>query len=473
MNLRAHTILGLAVEQRSAVAAEIHTSGDEVEVARTAEFAFPQDCSFEEPETLGEALGEFLATEDFSARQVVLGVPAKWLVAREKQVPAGSPQSTAQILRLQAERDFSTSPDQLVMDYVPSGEAAGKRTVLLVAVQRSKMESAVTMARTAGLKVKAVTSSGMVLAASGGETDSGTSCTLYVRPDGTDFVLREGQQFRMVKHLSFAGSAASDPEARAKQLVGQLRRTLAVLPKKQITAPPESLRLWNSADIDGKSFESATEELSLRINSESTVRAGEEETISLNDPRFAAAVALALTGVHKSLRPIDFTNSRFATRERKLPGKRVVYAAVAGLAIIVIAAFMGLQWHSDKEQVADLQARLEQMKPEVKEARNLIEKVSDAQEWFRKKPRYLDCLREVTMSFPERGDVWATSVAMQRDMRCVLTGKAVDKQSVIQVRQDMEKSTNFSSLELLYLRQSEAASGEVSFAVSFDFLETE
>lgn len=74
------------------------------------------------------------------------------------------------------------------------------------------------------------------------------------------------------------------------------------------------------------------------------------------------------------------------------------------------------------------------------------------------------------MAFPESGSVWTTSLAMQRDMRCVLTGRADDRRSVIRLRRDMEGHRAFSALELLYMRQSGTASDEVAFAIGFQYI---
>ena len=104
MKLSGKSFLGLAVTDKSVLAAEVAVSRDHGEVRRTAEFAFPEDVSIDKPAALGAALAQFLRQHKFSSSQAVVGLPAKWLMAREKEIPPSREDVAANMLRLQAEK---------------------------------------------------------------------------------------------------------------------------------------------------------------------------------------------------------------------------------------------------------------------------------------------------------------------------------------------------------------------------------
>src|SRR5205814_9150368 len=101
------SVLGLAVGERSIIAAEISIGRDRKQVKRTAAFIFPADASLEKPEELGTSLAQFLRQNNFSTSRAVIGVPARWLMARDKDIPPATPEAAASTLRLQAERRSS------------------------------------------------------------------------------------------------------------------------------------------------------------------------------------------------------------------------------------------------------------------------------------------------------------------------------------------------------------------------------
>src|SRR5688500_1538278 len=107
--------LGIAVGDRSIAVAEVAPSRgsgarDRWEVRRVAEFvppapdatgaatgAAPVDAA-----TAGAALGRFLRENGFAGGRAVVGVPARWLVAREREVPPAGLEQAAEVLRMQA-----------------------------------------------------------------------------------------------------------------------------------------------------------------------------------------------------------------------------------------------------------------------------------------------------------------------------------------------------------------------------------
>src|SRR5689334_20941786 len=138
---RSGSFLGVAVSDHSIACAEVSVAGGgNRAVRRTALFVFPADTSLDTPDTAGQALASFLRQKRFTATRAVVGVPARWLIAVEKEVPPASEDQTRATLRLQAERLAVAEHGEVVFDFAgrPSAMAASK--VLLVGMLRQRLE---------------------------------------------------------------------------------------------------------------------------------------------------------------------------------------------------------------------------------------------------------------------------------------------------------------------------------------------
>ena len=133
---RYNKVLGLAIGDRSIFAAEVSTggggggggaggAGERPEARTLGEFTFPEGLSISSDATaIGAALAEFLREHKFTARTAVIGLPAKWLLVKTKEVPPADESVAADMLRLQAEGEFSSELKDLVFDYAGAPSTA-------------------------------------------------------------------------------------------------------------------------------------------------------------------------------------------------------------------------------------------------------------------------------------------------------------------------------------------------------------
>src|SRR5215471_6247668 len=97
---RASSFLGLAFNDRGIACAEVAVSGDRRTVRRMATFVFTQELSPDKPEATGAALAAFLREKRFTSSRAVAGVPARWLLASEKDLPPADKQQARAALQL-------------------------------------------------------------------------------------------------------------------------------------------------------------------------------------------------------------------------------------------------------------------------------------------------------------------------------------------------------------------------------------
>jgi len=294
-------ILGLAVGQRSILVAEVATRGERHVVSRCAEFVFPEGMAMSDADKTGAAFRGFLRANQFSTKDVVFGLPAKRLVTRRKDVPPTTPAAAAMTLRVQAEGEFSSELDDLVMDFAGTVSEKGPTTVLLVATNKVLLDECEAVARVAGLKVHAITSTTVALGRATSRLPGGDGMVLSLGPNGAELVIQQGLDPSHLRHLNVMAGADSLPA-----LAAEIRRTMAAIPQN---GTPMTLALWNIGGMANP--ESMLEQrLSMPVSTPAVSNLALTEGIDAQ--RFAPAVALALSALESAALPVDFLHSRLA-----------------------------------------------------------------------------------------------------------------------------------------------------------------
>ncbi len=471
--------VGLALGERGIVAAEVTGARGRREVVRVAELAFPEGLSWDDPQAVGAHLGQFLRERHVRGR-VVVGLPARWLVTAAHEVPPVGGASLAGMLRLAAEREFSLGSDEMACDYAsapPEGEAG---TALLVGTTREQLGAVEAAARGAGLKLRAVTSTGAALALAG---SAPADLTAAAAPDGVEVVRVGRGGVTAIRYVPLPGRDGA-PGA----VAGALRLAVGSVP-----AGPEGrsdrIALWGGAGAAGASLRGVCGELGLELDAEpglalaGLAEASAEAGVPVG--RAAPAAALAAAGLDGDLLPFDLVHSRLAARHALRLGRPVTWAA----ALLVTFLIAGWAVVSDriarKEEIAELQSRLTEMAPSIEAAESVVESVRQARGWHDRRPAFLDSLVGVTLAFPENGSIWATSLAVREDtsdpdrppaarsLLGALSGKATDERSVLAVLDALTAAGEFVNVNLLYVQETRGAGGDSAFAISFAYVGTD
>ena len=458
-------VLGLAVTAGAITAVEVAPANGGGRLVRSAVFTPPDGVGLDGPADLGEALKQFLHRDGFSASRCVIGVDASRLTARQKTLPPALPtggrSSTVEILTLMVEREFASDRKDLVFDFSLASDEAP--SALLVAVPRQLLDRLGAMAAAAGLKVLAITSATTALAAVTDCPAGREQLVLHLSANGAELALQTPGGIAMVRHFGLSGSSGVGmPE----ELASQLRRVVALLPGG---GAERELVIWDELGLDPAGLESLSGALELPVRTFETLEGltPSPEARSAERGQFAPAAAMALEAARGNPPAIDLLHSRLAPRKRLGMGRRAVWAAAVVGTLILVGVTYGLDWRRDHVEAASLAQGLNDMKADVDEARDVIAKVTFARPWYDRRPSYLDCMREVTLAFPAEGVIWTTSMAIQEDMKVVLSGKAVSESVVLDVLDRLKTNPRLSDVKSLYLRQAGRQGREVAFAMSF------
>ena len=480
---RAANFLGVAVADRAVTCAEVSIGhGDRRTVRRTATFTFPPDLNLDSPDALGQAFAAFLRQKKFTASRVVVGVPARWLIAIEKEVPPADDQQARSMLRLQAERLAVAESGDVVFDFAGRTSSSTISKVLLVGMVRDRLHRVEQMMDAAGMSVVAITSTGLTLAACAarakGIDSTGGGGVLMLGRNGGEVIWRHDGAPRMLRHVSYLMNGHGHPPI--APLGAELHRAVAFaaangeaasellvvdgvgLPAEQVSQLGERIGVPVRADDGVKA---------LRVHVEAgAVAEKEPESEPATVGRFAPAMSLALAAARPEFLPFDFRHSRLAPA----PVKRLSRAQTWGIgigavvAISLIALFFAVR--AKEHTLADMDAQLAAMKNDIASAKSNVERVNYGRGYFESRPPILDCMRELSLTVGESERIWMTNVTYREGNRFTISGKASDPKTPVNFSDRLRANPHFSDVRMPSgIVEADPKTREVTFTLSFQF----
>jgi hypothetical protein len=179
-------------------------------------------------------------------------------------------------------------------------------------------------------------------------------------------------------------------------------------------------------------------------------------------------------GVLSRRRPaVDLLHSRLSPKGRRRLTRKAAWAGAVVAALVVAGTVVAVDWHRDSTEAAALRQKLNAMGGDLDKAKDTVAKVTFARPWYDRRPSYLECMRELTLAFPEEGLIWTTSLAIQEDMNVVFSGKAVSQSAVLDVLDRLKANPKLSIVQPVYIRRADERGREFAFAMSFTFNHTD
>lgn len=467
--LGTRTILGLAIDESGAFVAEVSAGAGRSQVRRAGQLAFERTFEADSAADLGRQLRQFLRENHFSARRAVVGIPTKWIAAKEVVTPPANADAVAGMLSIQAERAFSLNASELIFDYCGTPSSSESSTVMLMAARREIIEQISVLADAAGLQVQAVTVSALAFGNLLAKKDSQRRYGLYARPGYCEFWSQSAGQPRSIKHVP-AASVNGVPDDPAARLTATIERQI-LLASQQDQSPPYHVALYDGCSLANGVLDRINQQLGPEI-AVSDGRAelkvgglGSGDDPALAQSIAAAAVALTATGIRRPA--VDFLNPRIGRQEKSARTRLVGWVALVGLLCVVLTGAIMASWHSKRSDITAYKQELEAMGSEVEVARAIVERYRYARDWTSQKPVFLECWRQLTEAFPEEGTIWVTSLGLTDEADGSVMGRAVNEAGVLDVIDRIKGNKAFSDVQTIHIRGVGGNSNEKEFVVKF------
>jgi hypothetical protein len=471
---RSSSFLGVAVSDQAISCAEVSVSGDRREVRATATFTFPPGTTLDSPDAAGQALAGFLRQKGFSASRVVVGVPARWLIAVEKEVPPASDEQSRATLRLQAERLAVAEHGEVVFDFAGRTSPAAPARVLLVGVLRQRLEKVARMMDAAGMSVLAITSSGLALASCIRKIADGDGGVLMLGKGGGEIVWRNAGMPRMLRHVPVVTNGHPDSVGIAP-LGAELRRAAAIA---QQNGGGEQIVLLDGLGLKPQDVSDLSTRMGMDVTSADSLEVlGISQRFDLEAGQskppagLAPALSLALAAAKPEILPIDFKHSRLTTPPAQRISRLGLWGIVAGVAIVLGIIALWINVHQRESQLDDLNARLKGRETERVAAQTTLDRLKYGRVYFNPgRPSVLDCLRDLSNAYHEDDKIWATNVTLHENGKGTITGKAADQKTIQAVVERLRKDKHFSEVKAPDQRESDQRTHEWSYTISFDYV---
>jgi len=468
MMFGARTLLGLAIDEYGIVVAEISARSGHPEIQRTGQWRFEEKLNLDNARDLGQKLKQYLRTNHFSSKQAILGIPTKWVVAKEITVPPASAEALAGVLNIQAERAFSLNASELVFDYCGRTSASERSEILLLAARREIVEKIKALAAGAGLQVRSMTVSALAFGKTLSDDGLERRYGLYTRPTYCEFWTQVNGSPRSIQHVPLA-STNGTAEEHAELLTSTLER-LILLSSQRDSSSPHHVTAYDGSGLP----ETTIDRLNERLRPQIVITDGRTPLLSkkIKSPeqtQSVAAVAVAMAGSGTDKPPVDFLNPRIGLKKKTSRKPITIWASIIGAACLLALIAVLADWQADRRDIATYTEQLELMSEDIAAAREVVDRIIYATSWTSQEPVFLNCLRELTLTFPEEPTIWATNLRLSENAGAALVGKAVDEASFYEVLDEIKQHEAFFNVQMIHLRNVGRDLRDKEFAVNFEF----
>ena len=469
--LSTRNILGIAVDEFGIVIAEMRFRPGHSQVRRVGQWSFEERLNSDNAKDLGQKLRHFLRANHFSSKHAIIGIPTKWIIAKKIVAPPASPDVLAGMLSIQAERAFSLNASELIFDYCGRTSISEKSEVLLLAARRQIIDLITELMDAAGLQVQSITVSALAFSKVLSKGDPEYRYGLYTRENYCEFWTQINGTPRSIQHIPIDGKNKT-PDEHTEQLVATIQRMI-LLSSQQGQSPPYKIIAYDGFGLSDEKINRLNE----RLAPQATITNGGSQLLSgrlrISDyPEKAqsiAAVAVATTAIGTEKPPVDFLSPRIGVKKTSRRKTVTIWAGIIGVACLVILVAALVDWQADRRDIATYTQQLELMSDDITAAQEVVDRISYASSWTSQEPVFLNCLRELTLTFPEEPLIWATNLRLSENAGAALVGKAVDEKSFYEVLDKIKEQKAFSNVQMIHIRDAGRDSREKEFAVHFEF----
>jgi len=452
-------ILGILFGSKKIVVSQVEQTGNDCRLVKSGEYTFTGDMPSEEYPGNLSGFSQFFQEHGFKGSKAVVGLSIKYVIPTDVDLPPiNDISSLSGILRLNLEKRSMLNAAETLMDY--SGKPGDIPSRLLVVSVLAKQINAVKkILSSVNIKPVSIT---LGLLAAGGMESSGVTCTIFFGSDAAEILVQENGSLMNLRYIPLRSDPDSDQSA---------PRKIAIELRKLIMDEISSGAAVKIQLIGASRYRSVEEAITGIYDKIEFIQ--RQEKVSGDDLTESCQLAeeLGRKYIADEKFPIDFLNSHINGKKESRIRKMLPRFLTASALLVLFLGYLTVDWHMDRKAIALYQEKLNSISDNVASAKEVIHRVSFARNWYERSPRFLDSLRELTLLFPEKGDIWLSSLAVDESFNQVITGKAVEERAVLDVLDNLEKSERFRNVKMLYIRQAAKNSSIVSFAFNFQYVE--
>ena len=455
---RLNSVLGMTLSEGQLRAVHVARSKDALEVVKSVSATLSLDILHPEPELVGREIRNHLDAAGVREKTCVISVPPNWIMSLHAKIPELSPEDSASLLQIEAEKGFPYDLAQLQVSrsLQHSAEAA---YVTQLAVRNDRLDQLAAVAKSAGLK--AVSFALGLASVPGAVPPKGTGrITVVLAPKRAAILVSAGGGIAAFRTCEATiESEGGETIVNIGAVARELRITFEQVPA-DLRGELRDLRLCGVEAMAGQLEESLGDwpgAAGLKVGRDGSP--GD----SLDD-RIAEGIARRwLTSSSSEVEFLPVRPSRYALLMARFSSKRLgtVGLAVGGVAAIVIAVF---GWQ--QVQLSLLRSQWGSMQAQVTALSAIQDQIRDYRPWYDRSFPDLKILARVTQCFPDNGSVTAKSFDVHHVGAITavsISGLSKDERALLRTQDQLRKAKEIHDLKV------EAISGKTPAQFTFTF----
>jgi len=422
------------------------------------------------PELVGREIRNQLDAAGVRERNCVLGVPLRWVLTAQTELPQLPEADAASLLQMEAEKGFHADAATLQIANARSALADGKQFVLLAGVPSNHVNTLEQVLAAAKLKSVSFTTGITALQSPGREKADGVlalaigenSVGLQVTAGGGVTALRtlegavENEGSRRTLH---ADVVARESRVTLGQLPGELR---ARMKRIRVFGPRElAQQLADEMELKFEPMGLAVENVSAYAPDEFGVTLPPEASLS-------AAFSLAANVLTERRPAFEFLPPKPTLVEQLVTRYSSGRLRTTGAIAVGVALLVGMLFLYQQIVLLHLRSQWSHMQAKVTELQNIQGQIQQFQPWDAglNAPRSLAILRTLSLAFPQDGVVTAKIVTIRDDGTVNCSGNTQDSAELLKVESHL---TAMPGVSEVHRDQSRGDKPPIQFVFHFKF----
>ena len=430
---RLTSLLGLALDGNRLDGVVLRRVNGAIELQQRFSVTLSLDPLTATPELAGREIRNQLEAAGIRERQCVLGLPLKWVLTAQTEVPPLPEADTASLLQLEAERGFPTDAATLQLAYSRCPLPADHQLVILAGIPRLHLAALEQVLLCAKLKPLSFTIASAALQNPASPTSNGVM-TLAVGETSVTLQISCGGGLAALRALEGAiNTESGQPGIQVDVVAREARITLGQLPSA-LRAEVKNIRIFGPQTLTrplADELELRFETLGLKVSVVDAYSPGELGATIPPNTAVSAALSLAARTLTGQVPALEFLPPKPTLLEnlaaKYSSGRLRAVGAAAGTMVALVGGLFLFQ----QIQLWQLRSQWSKMSPQVSDLQDVEDQIRQFRPWFDNSFRNLSILRQLTQAFPEDGAVTAKNIEIREDGTINCSGNARDNAALL------------------------------------------
>ncbi len=406
------------------------------------------------PELVGREIRNHLDAAGVRERHCVVGVPLKWVLTAQTELPPLPEADAASLLQMETERGFPCDVATLRLTQSVCKLAEGKQLVTMAGIPGSQLASLEQVLVAAKLRPVSFALGLQALQRPADEKSDGVLALLVGENQVSLQITNRGGVAALRGLEGAIENESGHPVLHAGLVSREARITLGQLPA-EVHQSVKRIRIFGPRDLARQ----LADEMELRfepagmaveiVSSYVPDEFGVELPPAVSLSAAFSLAANALTGRFPAFEFLPPKPTLLQQLAAKYSSGRLQTISAAAAAILLL---VGGLFFIQEVQLIRLRSQWASMKGKVSELDSLQQLIQKYHPWFDDSFQDLSILRELSLAFPESGDVTAKTIDVRDGNIVSCNGTCSDTLALLRMQEQLRQAEDVSQLKVQEIR---------------------